>query len=498
MQRLLNTLAIAICTLCITIAIPSPALAQLDDEQKSVVTAIRGHLKDAGIRYRAGEIDKAEVALDAAADELRTLPRRAAVQEAVRPLRRSLEKARSLVEQRRKETASRDDNSGPTKDKGVSFSLELAETLSARCSTCHGGNDNRPRRGLRLTSYSYLMIGSDSGTVISRRDAADSLIVAKMKGEAEEGDRMPPNGDALTPEFIARFEKWINEGARFDGSDENLALDQVVTNARRSRMSADELRATAVETARTNWELAFPGQEVNVKEVGNFLIVARPNFKDTAAIADIAEDSLQTSFKLLVQSKPKLAAPITIYILPKQYDLSEFIQMAEKREASARSLRHHWRNDGAAGYVVLGPPAKSKKAREYIQPASMSRLISSLLTSRWGAPAWYAEGAGQHMLLRLEKRSPLVRDWQRRQLQVMRTLRSEDFFRGRVPAANADVATFAFADYLLSNPRRALKLHTQMAAGTKFDIAFESVFGSSEKVVCDAWIERAKGNRKRP
>ena len=46
---------------------------------------------------------------------------------------------------------------------------------------------------------------------------SESLLVRKLKGMA--GDRMPLNKPALPDDVIAKFEKWVATGARFDGPD---------------------------------------------------------------------------------------------------------------------------------------------------------------------------------------------------------------------------------------------------------------------------------------
>lgn len=99
----------------------------------------------------------------------------------------------------------------------VDFVKEIQPILKSRCYDCHGGETREA--GLRLDQKADALAGGDSGQAIKPGDAAASLLVKLISGEDE--DRlMPPDGDNLTPDEIAKIEAWIDEGANWpDGVD---------------------------------------------------------------------------------------------------------------------------------------------------------------------------------------------------------------------------------------------------------------------------------------
>ena len=88
---------------------------------------------------------------------------------------------------------------------------------------CHGGR--QPAAQLRLETFTSLLAGNNDGLVLTPGDAAASLIIKKIKGTA--GAQMPLNRPPLPPETIALFDKWVAEGAKFDGDNPGDMVDFV-------------------------------------------------------------------------------------------------------------------------------------------------------------------------------------------------------------------------------------------------------------------------------
>ncbi len=88
------------------------------------------------------------------------------------------------------------------------FDDNVKTILRQRCSSCH--SPTKKSGDLDVTSYSSLMMGGSSGTVIEAGDADGSHLVSLIKHEEEPS--MPPGGKIPDPE-IELIAKWINEGA---------------------------------------------------------------------------------------------------------------------------------------------------------------------------------------------------------------------------------------------------------------------------------------------
>ena len=85
------------------------------------------------------------------------------------------------------------------------------------------------------------------------------------------------------------FEKWIAEGARYDGTDSNVPLDTVVEIYKAQVATHEELAAARAARSRKLWHLAIPDDEGNVKETKNFVLVGNVSEATLNDIATVAE-----------------------------------------------------------------------------------------------------------------------------------------------------------------------------------------------------------------
>ncbi|HQU47037.1 MAG TPA: hypothetical protein PK867_29810, partial [Pirellulales bacterium] len=102
------------------------------------------------------------------------------------------------------------------KGDGISFSKQIAPIFVGRCGNCHIRNT---RGGFSLATFASLKKGSEGGTVFTAGKGQGSRLVEVLQS----GD-MPRNGGPLKAEEIDLIAKWIDAGAKFDGSDENAEI----------------------------------------------------------------------------------------------------------------------------------------------------------------------------------------------------------------------------------------------------------------------------------
>lgn len=91
----------------------------------------------------------------------------------------------------------------------VEFERDIQPIL-ARCTSCHGAE--KQSNGLRLDRGAAAMRGGDAGAAILPGNSVDSLLIRYVAG-LEEGKRMPPKGEPLTPQEIGVLRAWIDAGA---------------------------------------------------------------------------------------------------------------------------------------------------------------------------------------------------------------------------------------------------------------------------------------------
>src|SRR5206468_3944204 len=113
--------------------------------------------------------------------------------------------------------------------------------------------------------------GGDSGPPFKPGNAAESLIVRKLKGSA--GKRMPLDKPALPNDVIAKFEKWITEGGKFDGPvNPGEKLERLVEVVKAQSMTHDETKKERETHANRVWKSTFPETAPEKIETKNFYV----------------------------------------------------------------------------------------------------------------------------------------------------------------------------------------------------------------------------------
>lgn len=106
---------------------------------------------------------------------------------------------------------------------GVSFVSQVAPILASKCGDCHV---QAKKGGFSLESYRVLMKGPREGVVVFPGDTIGSRLIETI----ETGD-MPRGGGKVSEQELALLKRWINEGARFDGTDPEMNLTGLKTDA---------------------------------------------------------------------------------------------------------------------------------------------------------------------------------------------------------------------------------------------------------------------------
>ncbi|MEM7014733.1 MAG: c-type cytochrome domain-containing protein, partial [Verrucomicrobiota bacterium] len=93
----------------------------------------------------------------------------------------------------------------------VDFSRDIRPILSGKCFACHGPDAEARKADLRLDLRENAI---EFGTIIPG-DPDRSYLMERIITD-DPHDRMPPKGDPLSPEEIATFRKWIEDGANYE------------------------------------------------------------------------------------------------------------------------------------------------------------------------------------------------------------------------------------------------------------------------------------------
>ena len=95
----------------------------------------------------------------------------------------------------------------------VEFNRDIRPILSENCYQCHGPDASYRMAGLRLDVRESAI---EKGAIVPG-DVSASKLVARLR--ADEALRMPPvySGKKLTPEQIGKLERWVAQGADYQG-----------------------------------------------------------------------------------------------------------------------------------------------------------------------------------------------------------------------------------------------------------------------------------------
>lgn len=204
------------------------ALAEITPDHRKELTQLVKDVGKVGGMAKKKEFDEAEKALTAAEEKIKSIAESAAVKEedkaftgahtAIAKARKVLDAAKAKAEGRKPE---------PT-NKAVSFVKDVAPIISDNCLGCHGANN--PRANLRLDTFAYWRQGGRNGAIAIPGAADQSLILGRLM-TTDAALRMPKDEDPLDPKELQTIAAWINQGARFDGDNEQMTLGDLTAAA---------------------------------------------------------------------------------------------------------------------------------------------------------------------------------------------------------------------------------------------------------------------------
>jgi len=367
----------------------------------------------------------------------------------------------------------------------VQFVRDLAPVIVGQCLRCHG--DMQPQGRLTLATFQGLLRGGDSGLAIQPGKPDESLLIQKLKGSA--GDRMPQGRPPLDDAVIAQFERWIADGAKFDGDDENQALGRAVDLLLAREMNHDELAQRRLEIALANWRLAVPDTEPRHVETDHYLLIGNVGSGELSELAATAEELHDQVAKILRAADGELPVKgrTTLHVFGRRFDYSEFGQMVERRQIPAQSAGH-WRYDVVDAYGCL--PLSDDESS---QRALMAEQIAGVYIATLGsAPRWFSGGTARAVAARVERRCEVVRQWDERIKPALFGLAKPDaFLTDDVGTPEASALGFGFVDFLMSDAGRFRGLLTDLSRGGEFDVAVRKAFGADASQLAGICVKRA-------
>ncbi|EMI57854.1 c-type cytochrome domain-containing protein [Rhodopirellula sallentina] len=245
----------ALCVCGTTTTAAESDAPRLDTRSRQAMTAISVSMRKAGEQFNAGRFEDSARSLERAMNQVEVAVRAGSPElyDALLPKMQRIVDARVLIELEgisispfqpppRPEnqsvaantampaaTGTSNANTVPptvnpfsTENTGVSFVKNVAPILVSKCGGCHIRGS---RGGFSLATFAELMKGPPEGVVIFAGDTIGSRLIETIKT----GD-MPRGGGKVSPIELATLERWINEGAKFDGEDASVQLTSLTAD----------------------------------------------------------------------------------------------------------------------------------------------------------------------------------------------------------------------------------------------------------------------------
>jgi hypothetical protein len=333
------------------------------------------------------------------------------------------------------------------------------------------------------------LIGGNSGLIVLPGKAATSLLVRKIKGTA--GDRMPLKRPALSADVIAKFEKWIAEGAHFDGLDPKASIELVAETYKAEHSTHEELSADRLARSKRLWRLAIPDEPGQVKETKNFALIGNVSPATLDEVATLAEQEATTvgrRFKA-PEDKPLVKGRITLFVFRQHFDYNEFGKMVETRDLPPNA-QGHFRYNVINAYGCIVPPAVG--STDYSLTALVAQQVAGIYIASLGrSPTWFAEGVGAVTGLSMDKRDARLKGWEAAIPGIISsTPKSEVFLDHGLATEVNDCLSMGFATTLMSNTSRFQQLLNAIKQGEDFETFFRRIYRLPPAEMAAAWAAR--------
>lgn len=370
----------------------------------------------------------------------------------------------------------------------ISFAKDIAPVFVKSCVGCHG--TNRPRNNFSLNSMESLLRGGDRGEPILPGKPADSLLIKKLKGMAD-GAQMPMGQTPLEEAVIAKIEKWIEEGAKFDGPDAKQPIAEVAAIAKANSQTHEELTADRAALADGNWRLGMPGIDASRHESANFLVLGNVGENTLADIAQRAEAMAPKVGEIFKAPADQalIKGRMSVFVFGERYDYGEFGRMVEKRD-----LPPVWRGHFRYSIVDAYGAVLTSRGGDYSLDALIAQQLAAVYVASQGrgVPHWFAEGSGRVVAERLAPAGDTrIAQWNDELPRILTGMSApDDFLTGKTAPEDTDVCAFSFVKYLMADNAKYQAVLGGLRKGNDFNTAFSAAYGGSPSQVAGAWVRK--------
>ncbi|MEQ9407076.1 MAG: c-type cytochrome domain-containing protein [Fuerstiella sp.] len=282
----------------------------------------------------------------------------------------------------------------------VSFKDDVAPWMVNVCMGCHSGN--RARGGYNISTFEQLLTDGDTGSTIVPGDPDSSYIVDLVL--RQEPIKMPAGNQVAIKESQAMaLEKWIAEGAHFDGTDPKAPLRALVPTpaeieaAKLAAMSDAEFSERRMKQAEDIWKRVAPREDAASATSENLYIYGNVPQSRLDQLAEWGEQkvaALTAAYKLPDGEKP-WRGRLIVFATKTRFDYEEFNTVLLNRRTPRGVSGHAVVTAGAAdAYVALHDIGDEASEQSLNARQLLNSMIAQAYLARSGGtlPDWLQQG----------------------------------------------------------------------------------------------------------
>jgi mono/diheme cytochrome c family protein len=283
----------------------------------------------------------------------------------------------------------------------VSFKDDVAPWLVNVCMGCHSGNNPRGKFG--FTTFEQLLQGGPTGNTIVPGKPDESYIVDLVL--RQEPLKMPQGQAQLKMSQALALEKWIAEGAHFDGKDGKAPLRDIVPTeaqleaAKLAKMSDSEFAERRLTETAAIWKQVSPRTEGNTATSENFYFFGTASEDRLKQLSESAETHLGVLEKSypLPEGQAAFRGRLAVFVTKDRFDYEEFNTVLMNRRTPKSVSGHSVINENfATAYIAMHDVGDTESADSLSTSQMLNSLLGQSYLTRDGAtlPDWLKQGFG--------------------------------------------------------------------------------------------------------
>ena len=381
----------------------------------------------------------------------------------------------------------------------VSFIKDVAPTIVNICGGCH--NDGQKRGGLSMASFEKLMQGGQSGRVVVPGSIEGSRLWRLIN--ADEEPVMPQGQARITRKWHGDVKKWIEEGAKFDGSDakkplrQQVPTDEEIAAEKLAKLSPEEFAAKRLKDSQDQWKLTFPNGEPRHIDSKEFIVMGdatEGRLKEVETWAIDHAKSLRSSFN--VKEDLLWKGKLTIFVFKERFGYEEFNNSVHKREVPREVLGHSQVTASMEeAFIALQDIGDAATESSPGMQVNLVEQLTGAFLKRGGGtlPDWVIRGAGLSLAGRGSAGNPYLTALPAQAGAILKDVRidkPEDVFaNGTFAPGEVGPIGFTLVNFMMTRggPNNFGQFVRSLQSGDSPEAALKKVYGADGKTLALAY-----------